>query len=96
MQTELKRAVFTSQHHNKLAEWLYEYKQLKHIRRNKMFDDLVDTFIIRLAYDNPRFMPRKFSAVIEFGPFKEEASKPTDRKDLSPKENIGEVTRSKP
>lgn len=92
----MTRAIFTSQHHNKLAEWLYEYKQLKHIRRNKMFDDLVDTLIVRLAMDNPRFLSKKFSAAIEFGPFLNDAAKAMARKDLQPKENVGEVTRSKP
>lgn len=91
-----QRAVFTGQQHQLVAELLHQYKLNKRIRRNRHFDDLVDMFIGAFALDNSRFMPRYFSAVVEFGPFKNDSRNSKPQNNLKVQENVPLVQRTKP
>lgn len=90
------RAIFTNQQITSIAVLLNSFKLCQHIKRNKMFDDLVETFIAMLEADNPRFQKRKFRAIVEFGPFLFDSAKAKATNELAPRENVPLAQRSKP
>ena len=89
------RATFTNRQITSIAVLLYSIKLYKRIKRNQLFDSIVDTFVSILKADNPRFLEHKFRAIVEFGPFVADATKSRSANQLEPQENAPLTLRSK-